>query len=108
MGADDQVIVDPKLMKTQTVNYLFDNNGNVSGWDLLQDWQVEIKNTRDVDITLEYTRDMTSNYWSIENKGDFGQYKKLDERRGRYTITVPARSKINFSYTLKSQYGTRR
>jgi hypothetical protein len=42
LGPARLVTVEPKLMDFKTEKYLFDSKGNVSGWDEVQTWQIEV------------------------------------------------------------------
>ncbi len=46
LGTVADVVVEPRLMEYKTENYRFDNKGNVSGWDDVQTFAVEVRNTR--------------------------------------------------------------
>ena len=56
LGAVADVVVEPKLMDYKTENYRFDNDGNISGWDEIRVFTVEVRNTRDVPVKVEITR----------------------------------------------------
>ncbi|MHC4494800.1 MAG: DUF4139 domain-containing protein, partial [Planctomycetota bacterium] len=56
LGPARLVEVEPKLMEFKTDNYVFDRRGNVSGWDEIRTWKIEITNTRTLPIEIEITR----------------------------------------------------
>ena len=61
------VETNPTLMKNTTVNYLFDSDGNVVGWDKVQHWKVEVTNARTLPVEIKITRGFETAYWEIEN-----------------------------------------
>ncbi len=107
LGAVRNVIVEPKLMETRTLNYEFDWKGNITGWDEITTWKLEVKNTRDIPVRLEITRNFNQPKWDIENKGDYGIYEKVDLDTVKYTLTMPPETKQIFTYVLTTYYGTR-
>jgi len=107
LGAVRNVIVEPKLMETRTQNYEFDWKGNITGWDEVTTWKVEVKNTRDIPVRLEITRNFNQPKWDIENKGDYGAYEKVDLDTVKYTVTMPPETKQTFEYILTTYNGTR-
>ena len=42
------VVVEPKLMSFESENYTFDRKGNVSGWDEIRTFNIEVRNMRDI------------------------------------------------------------
>ena len=106
LGSVKDVIVKPKLMKTATDRYQFDHNGNVIGWNKIEDFQMEVRNTRAVSIKIEIKRNFRSTYWSLKKAGDFGQYEQDDKDTVKFTLELPPRSKKQFTYQLTTRYGT--
>jgi hypothetical protein len=42
-------------MKYETQNYTFFENGNISGWDEIQTFNIKVKNTRDIPVMVKFT-----------------------------------------------------
>jgi hypothetical protein len=53
LGYVANVIVKPTLMDYKTDRYLFHSNGNISGWDEIREFEIEVKNTREVPVKVE-------------------------------------------------------
>jgi hypothetical protein len=106
LGSVKDVIVKPKLMKTATDRYQFDHNGNIIGWNKIEDFQMEVRNTRAVPIKIEIKRNFRSTYWSLKKAGDFGQYEQDDKNTVKFTLELPPHSKKQFTYQLTTRYGT--
>jgi hypothetical protein len=107
LGRVRNVVVEPALMDYKTDRYLFDRHGNISGWDEIREFKVEVKNTRPVPVKIEITRNFDTQYWDIENRGDHGKYKKVDLDTVKYTLGLDAGAKKEFSYILTTHHGRR-
>jgi hypothetical protein len=105
LGGVENVIVEPKLMKQATANYSFDHKGNISGWDEIQDFAVEVRNTRAVPVKVEIKRNFSSNHWNLETAGDCGAYEKDDLNTVKFTLELPPQSTKSFTYTLTTYHG---
>jgi hypothetical protein len=107
LGPVANIVVEPKLMDYKTENYRFDSRGNVSGWDEVRTFKIEIKNTREIPVKVEIKRNFETQYWDIRNNGDFGQYEKVDLKTIKYTLILEPRSTKSFEYILRTYHGTR-
>lgn len=104
LGPARLVEVEPKLMEFKTENYVFDNRGNVAGWDEIRTWQVEITNTRTLPIQIEITRGFATAYWTLQTEAP---YEKHDATHARFTLDIEPRSKRMLEYTVRTYHGTR-
>ena len=66
LGAVANVVVEPKLMNLENENYRFDRRGNVSGWDEIRTFDIEVRNTRDIAVKVEIKRNLNTQYWDLE------------------------------------------
>ncbi len=108
LGPVDTILVEPTLMEYRTVNYRFNQQENIVGWDEIRTVEVEIKNTRPLPIRLEFTRNVTeSTVWEVTHQGEFGDYSKVDMDTFRHTLDLSPRTTSRFSYTLTTRHGTR-
>ena len=107
LGAVQNVVVGPKLMDYRTANYLFDQWGNIAGWDEIRTFQLTVKNTRDLPIKVEIKRNFKTNYWEMTRQGQFDQYEKYDRNTAEFTLQLEPRSKKVFTYVLTTYHGTR-
>ena len=104
LGAARLVKVEPKLMSFQTDNYVFDNKGNVAGWDEIRTWQVEITNTRALPIEIEIARGFGTPYWKLETEAP---YEKHDATHARFETGLQPQSKQTLEYTVTTYHGRR-
>jgi len=107
LGAAADVVVEPKLMEVATENYRFDNKGSVSGWDDVQRWRIEVRNTRDVAVKVEIRRNFPTSYWKLDNEGQVGVYEVEDMDTVKYTLELEPQTKQTFEYVLRMYQGTR-
>jgi hypothetical protein len=108
LGPAANVLVEPKLMEYRTDNYRFDDRGNIIGWDQIQTFRIEIKNTRDLPVKLEIKRNFPTSYWDIENRGAAKKaFEKVDLDTIKYTLQMDPRSEQNIEYVLTTYEGTR-
>jgi hypothetical protein len=107
LGAVADVVVEPKLMDYKTENYEFDRRGNISGWDEIRTFEIEVKNTRDIGVKVEIKRNFNTSYWKLARSGDFGQFEKVDMDTVKFTLELKPRSVKKFEYVLTTYQGTR-
>jgi hypothetical protein len=107
LGAVANVIVQPTLMGYKTDRYLFDNKGNISGWDEVRAFEIEVKNTRDLPIQVEIKRNFKTPHWEIKKVGDFGLYEKVGLDTVKFTLPLLAQETKRFRYVLTTHHGRR-
>ena len=107
LGPVANVVVEPKLMDFKTENYIFDSRGNVSGWDEIHTFTIEVRNTRDISVKVEIKRNFNMQYWNIDNSGDFGAFEKVDMDTVKFTLDLQPRSAKQFEYVLRTYHGVR-
>ncbi len=105
LGSVENIIVEPKMMNTKTQNFSFDRNGDVNGWEEVQDWKVEVKNTRDLAVNVEITRNFAGTHWDVKPAGDSGKFAKVDVDTVKFTLALDGRAKKVFTYTLTMGFG---
>jgi len=108
LGGVGDVVVEPKLMDFKTENFRFDRNRNVSGWDAVRTFRIEVRNTRDIPVKVEIKRNFKDQYWTLKNLSETGKFEKEDFDTVKYTLELRPRSKQQFEYTLRTYYGERR
>ena len=104
LGAARLVKVEPKLMSFETDNYVFDNRGNVAGWDETRTWEMEITNTRSLPIEIEITRGFGTPHWTLQTEAP---HEKHDATHTRFETQLQPQSKQTISYTVTTYHGRR-
>ena len=107
LGPVANLVVEPKLMDFKTENYRFDRRGNVSGWDEIRTFEIEVRNTRDINVKVEIKRNFNTQYWDLKRSGEFGQFEKVDLNTVKFTLDLQPRSAKKFEYVLRSYHGDR-
>jgi len=107
LGPARLVTVEPKLMAFETDNYTFDRNLDVSGWDAIRSWQIEVTNTRDLPVEIEITRGLGTPYWTMDFRDQDVTYEKHDATNARFTLVAGPRTKKAFAYTVTIYRGRR-
>jgi hypothetical protein len=107
LGAVLDVVVEPTLMEYRTENHRFDTKGNVSGWDEVQVFKVEVRNTRDVPAKIEITRNFGTPNWDLKQTTEADKFEKVDLDTVKFTVQLEPHSKKTFEYTLTIYQGVR-
>jgi hypothetical protein len=107
LGPVANVVVEPKLMDFETENYRFDRRGNISGWDEIRNFKIEVKNTRQIPVKVEIQRNFNTQYWDLKKSGEFGDCEKVDLDTVKFTLNLEPRSKTEFEYVIRTYHGVR-
>jgi hypothetical protein len=107
LGPVADIIVKAKLMDFKTDNYRFDTEGNVSGWDEIRKFAVEVRNCRGIPAKVEVKRNFDTSYWKVERSGDFDDFEKVDVTSVKFVLKVEPNSVRNFEYVLTTYQGVR-
>ncbi|MHC4085806.1 MAG: DUF4139 domain-containing protein [Planctomycetota bacterium] len=104
LGAVGDVVVEPALMNFETKNYRFDRDRNISGWDEVRKFKIEVKNTRDIGVKIEIKRNFPTQYWKLNTSQEF---EKVDLDTIKFTLVLKPRSAKKFEYVLTTYHGVR-
>jgi len=104
LGAVGDVVVEPTLMDFATENYRFDRDRNISGWDEVHTFKIEIRNTREIPVKVELKRNFSTQYWKLKTSQEF---EKVDLDTVKFTLILEPRAKKEFEYTLTTYHGVR-
>ncbi|MHC4062706.1 MAG: DUF4139 domain-containing protein [Planctomycetota bacterium] len=104
LGAVANVVVEPKLMDFQTQNYRFRYNGNISGWDEVRKFRIEVKNTRDLPVKVEIQRNFGTTYWDMQTSQG---HENVDKDTVKFALELEPGSKQAFEYVLRTYHGAR-
>jgi len=107
LGAVANVVVEPMLMDFKTSNHRFNSKGNISGWDEVRTYKIEVRNTREIPVKIEIQRNFNTRYWDLKKSGVYGKYEKVDMDTVKFSLTLKPRTKQEFSYTVTTYHGTR-
>jgi hypothetical protein len=107
LGEVADVVVEPNLTDYRTDNYRFDRDGNISGWDEVRTFTVEVRNGREVPARIEITRNFETPQWDLKRSGSIDNFEKVDLDTVKFTLDLPPHSKKTFEYTLTTYNGVR-
>jgi hypothetical protein len=107
LGPARLVEVKPILMDYKVENHAFDNQGNISGWDEVRTWRMEVANTRSLAVDIEVTRGFETPYWTLRPADKDVLCEKYDVTHARFRLTVEPQTKRVFEYTVTTYHGTR-
>jgi hypothetical protein len=102
LGNDREVLVKPTLMNWEKTNLQFDERGNVKGWTVKETWQVEMQNSKEIDVVLDVRRNFSGD-WALKTDA---AYEKVDAAKVKFVLPLQAREKRQFSYDLTTNYGS--
>ena len=108
LGGVGNVVVEPTLMSVTSQNFMFNSHGDISGWEEVRTFEIEVKNTREVAVEVEVTRNFGTQYWSLEKEGEFGEFGKVDLDSVKFSLERAPGGSQKFSYTLTTRHGKRR
>ncbi len=89
-------------MNWQKTDLRFDNRGNVIGWTTGETWQIELQNSKEIDVVLDVRRNFGGD-WSLTTAAN---YEKLDANKIKFLLPLASAQKQTISYTLTTRHGT--
>ena len=101
LGNDQEVLVKPTLANWEKSDLRFDNNGDVKGWTLKESWEIELQNSKEIDIVLDLRRNFSGD-WDLKTDAP---YEKVDANKIKFVRPLKAREKQKFAYELTTRYG---
>jgi hypothetical protein len=102
LGNDREVLVKPKLMNWVKTEVSFDNYGNIKGATTKETWEVEVQNSKDIDIVLDVRRNFAGD-WSLTTDAS---YEKVDANKVKFLLPLKPRTKQTISYEVTTRHGT--
>jgi hypothetical protein len=108
LGVAREVLIEPVLLHYATENYLFDNRGNVDGFDRVEKWQLTVRNMQSLPIVVEIMRHAPHAYWQVQyTEMAHAIYERLDSTRFQYRLRLNPHSEAVLNYTLTLREGSR-
>jgi hypothetical protein len=108
LGPVANVVVEPTLMDYRSENYRFDRRDNITGWDEVRKFKIEVRNTREIGVKVEIQRNFNTPYWDLEKSDEFDKFERVDLDTVKFTLILEPRSANKFEYTLTTYHGVRR
>jgi hypothetical protein len=108
LGVVGNVRVLPVVKELKFLNHTFSPEGNVSGWDEVRAWEIEISNTRSLPVSVQITRKVPTTKWTLQQEDNPGvSYKKWDVDHLRFDVDLAAGERKTIAYRLTTFCGER-
>jgi hypothetical protein len=107
LGEVRDVMVEPTLMDYKTEQHQFDNNRDVSGWDEVRTFKVQVRNSYAIPVQVEIKQDLPTTYWDLTRADAIGTYEQVDADTFKFTLDLTAGFRQSFEYQLRTYHGTR-
>lgn len=102
LGNDLEVLVKPSLVNWIKTDMRFDQHGNVIGWTTKETWEIEVQNSKDIDVVLDIRRNFTGD-WTLNTSS---RYENVDATKVKFTAPLKPRAKQKWTYELTTRHGT--
>lgn len=102
LGNDQEVLVKPKLLNWVKTDLAFDREGNVKGWTTKETWEIELQNSKPIDVVVDIRRNFAGD-WALETGAS---YEKVDAGKVKFVQPLPAQAKGKITYELTMRHGT--
>ncbi len=102
LGNDREVLVKPTLMNWEKTNVQFDNRGNVKGWTVKETWQIEVQNSKEIDVVLDVRRNFNGD-WSLKTDA---RHEKVDANKVKFLLPLKPHEKQQFAYEITTNFGS--
>jgi hypothetical protein len=102
LGGDREVLVKPRLMDWEKRDLAFDQNGNVKGWTSKETWEIEVQNSKEIEIVLDIRRSFRGD-WTLASKAN---PETVDGNKVKFVVPLKPLEKRKFSYELTTRYGS--
>ena len=103
LGPDGLLTFEAKQMNYKREELRFDQWGNLRGWDTIEEWRLEIRNSKDKEVPLEITRHFSGD-WEIKTDEKF---ERKDKDTLKFKTTIPTLGARALEYTITTHFGTR-
>jgi hypothetical protein len=102
LGNDVEVMVKPALVNWIKTDLQFDQRGNVKGWTIKETWEVQVQNSKEIDVVLDIRRNFAGD-WTLNTQA---QYDKVDATKVKFVVALKPREKQKLTYELTTRFGT--
>lgn len=107
LGNTLNVKIVPKVMAYAKKNIIFDDDGNINGFDEVKKFKVELSNFTDRPSTIEYVKNLDSINFKLTGISH-DLFEKTDQNTIKFTIKLAPHSNENIYFTLETRIGERR
>jgi len=108
LGQTLNVKINPKVMKFEKKNIIFDSKNNVNGFDEIKTYTIEFSNFTDNQVIAEYTQNMDAPQFEITQISHQKNFEKTDQDTIKFTLDLAPHSTQKVLFTLTTMRGERR
>jgi hypothetical protein len=101
LGQDQEVLVRPKLMNWAKFDVQFDNRRDVKGWTVRETWQIELQNSKEIDVLIDLRRNFSGD-WSLDTTA---RYEKVDANKIKFFVPLKPKEKQTITYQVTTRFG---
>ena len=101
LGNDREVLVKPKLMNWVKTDIAFGSGGNVTGWTTREAWEIEVQNSKEIDVVLDVRRNFNGD-WTLTSEAS---YEKVDANKVKFLLPLKPHAKQTFTYEVTTRHG---
>jgi len=102
LGPDPEVLVKPRLMAWEKSDLRFDVRGNVDGWTIKETWELEVQNSKEIAVTLDYRKNLQGD-WTLTSAQS---YEKVDAAKVKFVLPLKPLEKKKITFDLVTRHGT--
>jgi hypothetical protein len=102
LGKDLEVMAKPTLLNWSKTELQFDQHGNVKGWTIRESWEIEVQNSKEIDVILDIRRNFSGD-WSLVTRAE---YENVDATKVKFVLPLKPREKQKLAYELTTRCGT--
>ena len=102
LGNDLEVMVKPTLMNWVKTDVQFDQRGNIKGWTTKEILEIEVQNSKEIDVVLDIRRNFAGD-WTLNTSA---QYENVDATKVKFVLPLKPREKQKITYELTTRHGT--
>ncbi|MCM8785435.1 MAG: DUF4139 domain-containing protein [Candidatus Omnitrophica bacterium] len=107
LGESKEIKVDVKSIDTKTKNYMFNKDGNISGWEEEKTYKIKVINYKNLPVKVEIKRNFPHQYWKIDIDKNI-QWEKYDLNSVKFSLNLSPLETKEFTYKLILFEGDRR
>ncbi|MFO7913749.1 MAG: hypothetical protein R6V15_16465, partial [Desulfotignum sp.] len=108
LGTARRVKVAPRVAEFAKTNLVFDDQGNLSGFDDVRTMALDITNFSNQPAAFEITRHRPDPNFTITDIRGQDRFEKIDQTRFRFFVTLDPGAKRTIYYTLTTCKGDRK
>jgi hypothetical protein len=101
LGNDPEVQVKPVMMNWEKTDLRFDDKGKVIGWTIKETWEIDLQNSRLIDVLVDVRRNFSGD-WTMTTDA---ARENLDANKMKFLVPLKAREQRKLSYTVATRYG---